>query len=234
MHSYFGIVLWYPSYVGLINQQKLCHQTISTGEAVTYDLQSLCGCTETTFDNITISDVELTNWSLKKATFNNVHFVNVNFTKVELTSSTFLNCTFECINFKEVYLDEVRWEKLSLDHVYFDTVKICSSYLLECTVENGRSITMRNVLVGRKEIVGMEQLNDSTFALLTPSSNVSCPSHSDVGGDVNVECKSLQDSKIYRNNFIIAASAAPGNIVSAFAVYFFWRNLWMGIYFLCT
>ena len=212
--------------MGLINQQKLCHQTISTGEAVTYDLlHSLCGCTETVFHNITISDMELNNWSLKKTAFSNVHFMDVNFTQVELTSSTFSNCTFENVNFKMAYLGEVTWEEVSLGFVQFDTVKICSSQLLGTSVEN---VTMRNVLVGEKDIVGVEQLNNSTFALLTPSSNVSCPSHSDVGGDVSVECESLEDNKIYRDNFIIAASATPGNLVSAFAVYFFRRNLWMG------
>ena len=226
--SYYGITLWYPSYVGLVNQQKLCHQTISPGEAVTYDLlHSLCGCTESVFDDITISDMELTDWTLKKAVFNNVHFSNVNFTRVELTSSVLSNCIFDRVNFKEVYLDELKWERLSLNHVQFDSVKICSSQL---TVANGGFITMRNVLVGDR-VVGMEQLNSSTFAVLAPSADVRCPSLS-VVRDVNVECEieSSEDSKVYRDSFLIAASAAPGNVVSAFAVYYFRRNVWMGMW----
>lgn len=228
VHRSYGVTLWYPSYVGIINQQQLCRKKISTNQTGNSDsLQELCGCADTAFHNITVRNLELTTWSLEKATFTDVFFLQVNFSRVELTSSTFVNCTFKDVHFKSALFNNISWKNVTLDNMLIESTKICSCHIAGASIEDGSSLIMRDVLMGEKELLE-EYVNDSTFAQLAPSAEASCPSSSEIGRNINVECESLEDYKIYRDNFIIAASATPGMIMSSIAVYFFRRNLWMG------
>lgn len=227
-HSTYGVTLWYPSYVGIINQQQLCQQKIGTNQTANSDsLQELCECADTAFHNITIRNLKLRVWSLERATFIDVSFLQVNFSQVELTASTFVNCTFKDVHFKSVLLNKSSWENVTLDNVLIESTKICNSHIVGTSIENNSTLIMRDVLMGENELLE-EYVNDSTFAHLVLSAEASCPSSSKISKDTNVECESSDDYKIYRDNFIIAASATPGMIVSSIAVYFFRRNFWMG------
>ena len=82
------------------------------------------------------------------------------------------------------------------------------------------------------EMVGWgsgEECNDHNVSdemvTMTEGGNVSC----DGVKDVKVECEALnEDTSLYRDLFIVAAAAVPGNIASAIAVFFMRRNYWMG------
>ena len=69
------------------------------------------------------------------------------------------------------------------------------------------------------------RLSGEVVTSLTEGVNSSCEG---VSGE-EVECEEGEESgRLYRDLFLVAAAASPGNIASAIAVYFMRRNYWMG------
>ena len=229
----YGVVLWYPAYVRNINELKdkmdfeaFCTQNVSTPPD---SLQLYDGCHNTTFEGVTFESFGLSNWRIS-ATFSNVTFHEVNFTNVVFKDCEFRNCKIRQVRFNSTYLVNSIWEDVALESVTFSSSDVCGLVAQNTSVEG--LLTMSNVDVNGRRISNETQVNRTLFLQLVESdSNATCLNSNGYG---DVKCGEVDDNRVYRDNFFVAASALPGNLVSAAAVYFLRRNYWLGeLYGLC-
>ena len=212
-----------------INQQKdnerfeqFCSQPVNNGTISAATLQEYCGCNNSAFADVIFSQLEISDWGIN-ATFDNVTFRQVNFSNVVFQSTVFRNCHLEDVNFDSVQFIDTVWNSSSLFGIRLNSSEFCG--LETHTFTSVEEIIVTNVSVnGRTAML----LNETTFPqLLDQAENSSCSK----GAAPAISCdKEDHDTRVYKDNFLIAASALPGNIVAGVAVYFFRRNYWMSEY----
>lgn len=231
----YGVTLWFPTYVSQINDAKnaedfraMCNTTV--GEADAQGLRGYCGCNSTVFSNIGIVDAKLHMVQFNGVTFNNVSFRNVSFDLVLFNGTEFIDCKFQDSSFSRTLFNATDFSGGLFDTVSFKSSSLCPQSLLDVQVSS--FTTLRNVNISGLR-ADNRTFNKSTFDSLVNSDD------DDNDDDSNKESCDLQvqfeevicspsDNRVYRDSFFISASALPGNIASAFAVYFFRRNYWLG------
>ncbi len=228
MYSSYGVTLWYPSYVKQINDQKddnkfdkFCDRNVTSSDVSLSLLDSLCDCTQTTFHGSVIGDVLVEDWIISArfigTSFGRTHFSNVLFKDCE-----FVDCAMDGVALHSAHFVNSRLTGLSLSDATIQESQFCGVH--------GEKISIRNVTIEDVLVNGREAENSTVFvSLLNTSEGCSNGKVEKIEESVDVDCREIDDDdRVYRDNFIIAASALPGNIVSAIAVYFFRRNYWLG------
>ncbi len=215
-------MLWYPTYVSEINHKndqgkldKLCNETVLSSAA---EINSICNCKATVFEDAVIRDIELKEWQINDVLLNNITFINVTFNEVLFDSTTIRDCsfhnsTFTKLHFKAAFLDNLRLENV--------VIKPSSS----CLFSNGSTgaFTMTNVSIGNTRLQEHGIINASKLQNhLNNFTSRDCK-----GPNFIVQCNS-DDFRLYRDSFLVSVSAFPGNVASAIAVYVMRRNIWLG------
>ncbi len=206
------MTLWFPTYVDQITTQKnaedfevFCNRTI-TADSYNENLKSFCGCRNTIFTDMDIKDTQFSDFRMDGVVFSNVTFTNVSFSAVVFNGTEFSGgCQFRDSKFSTSYFNATYFEDVT-----FDSVSIESSLL--CFM-NGSGIRIGNSTA----------LSAEMFEQVENQDNVNCEDED----YKDIECKAPK-SGIYRDSFFITASALPGNVASAIAVYFLRRNYWLG------
>ena len=203
----YGISLWFPSYVGDISNSERRHEFKSfCGREVPASgpLSDYCGCEWTRFSGQNFADLEISNFKLTDSVFHNVKFTNVTFSDISLKRCNFTECVLENVWFKsQCSFDRVSWNQTVFSGVNTSGLDVCDGKVVEGECGDnceGVGVDPVTVLEGR---------------------NNSCE-------DGEVECEEKDSSTVYRDLFLVSASSFPGNIASAFAVYYLRRNYWMG------
>lgn len=189
--------------------EAFCNQNVST---LPDSLQQYDGCSNTRFEGVIFESFSLRNWKIS-AMFSNVTFQELNFTNVAFQDCEFKNCRIQQVWFDSTYLVNSTWEEVTLESVTFSSSDICG-------------VVARNTSIEGLVIYNETQVNTTLFQqLVDTDSNVTCLNTMGYG---DVRCGEAHDNRVYRDNFFVAASALPGNLVSATAVYFLRRNYWLG------
>ena len=230
-HTYrsYGVTLWYPTYISELTTQKdleeferFCNNTVNvTGWS---HMEAYCDCSQTVFSDVTLTDSELRNFRIHDVLFSNVSFQNINFDSVVFNSTQFVDCQFYESNFTDSLFNSTQFE-----NVLFHSVNIHSSSL--CSM-NGSAVEVCNNSLILEEVdvngdqVDYEMLNTSAFQerVLNRGNGQKCSENKLLR---QIQCKP-PDNRVYRDSFFVSASALPGNIASAIAVYFLRRNYWLG------
>ena len=212
----YGISLWYPSYVNQINTdrdeenfKKFCNRnvTLTPSDSIT----AYCDCSNTVFFNFTLQDTTLDNCRIKDVTFSNVTFVNVSFINFAFDVVAFNHCHFTDSDFTHTCFNATNFDNVSFSSVGFYSSSLCNL--------TGSFVKIENNSLNSGDIT-YEVFNTLFESVL------------DLDGDCDVDrCykEACEDnSRVYRDSFFVSASAFPGNIASAFAVYFLQRNYWLG------
>lgn len=200
--------------------EAFCNQNVST---LPESLQQYDGCSNIRFEGVIFESFSLRNWKIS-ATFSNVTFQELNFTNVVFQDCEFKNCRIQQVWFDSTYLVNSTWEEVALESVMFSSSDICGVVARNTSIEG--LVTMSNVNVSNWRIYNETEVNTTLFQqLVDTDSNVTCLNTMGYG---DVRCGEAHDNRVYRDNFFVAASALPGNLVSATAVYFLRRNYWLG------
>jgi len=218
----YGVTLWYPTYVDQIakradqnNLNRICNETTLLSAT---EMRSVCDCSSTSFEDAVISNTELKSWQINDVLLNNITFSNVTFEDVLFNTTNFGSCKFQNCKFTSLHFQDILFDSMSMENV---TIELSSSCLFSNFSSGDISIT--DVLVnGSKLEPGTINASQLQAYLDEFSSREKC-----LGPEFEVICKS-DDFRIYRDSFFVSASALPGNLASAIAVYLMWRNVWLG------
>ena len=209
----YGVTLWFPTYVQQITTQRdndrleaFCNTTVAGSVE---SLEPYCDCGTTLFSDMEIEDTQFKNLRMDGVIFSNVSFFNVSFSSVVFNGTQFTDgCQFIESNISSSYFNATFFENITLDSVTIESSLLCSM--------NGSGL----------KVVSSTRLNASMLeegALKT--GRVKC--REEDSDFKEIKCKS-SNSQIYRDSFFVTASAFPGNVASAIAVYFLRRNYWLG------
>lgn len=229
----YGVSLWYPTYVSLINEQKdveifdkFCFNNVTGINSSV--ITEYCGCSGTVFQDSFISGLELHNWRVRDAVFNGVTFESVVFSDVSFVNTTFtnnslfINCTFDNSQILNSFFDGVSFDSLSV----FDS-QFCGVVSTNATTVQG-SLNFSNISINN---VNQTTISVKLVELFMPDS-ASVHNNSCAAGTVSewsIQCpRKVDDFRVYRDSFFVSASSLPGNLVSAVAVYFLIRKYWLG------
>ena len=221
--SSFGVMLWFPTYVGEITTQQKqamfdanCRQIVNhfTSES----LPSYCGCKNTTFQNTLITGVRLESWMVSDAIFNNVTFRNVTFGNVIINGSLFMNnCAFHNCTIENSQFMRITWTNVSELSLNVSSSVLCDLHgLNESDTLIVKNSSLNGIIFNQTTIV-----NGSIFN----SNSTTCKNQVT---DSSINCNQSDISTVYRDSFFISAATLPGYIVSAVAVYLLRRNYWLG------
>lgn len=202
------------------NFEKFCNGnvTLKSDDSI----ESYCGCENTIFSNFMLRDIQVHNFKADNAIFNNVDFINVSFVSVQFNGAGFSGCHFSESNFSNTYFNATNFDDVTFNSVSLQSCSLCSMTGSDVEVE-GEGLIFQNVDIDGKKIK-YDTFNTSRFNQLLNLNE------SDCAVDDRYEkmvCRP-SESRLYRDTFIITASAFPGNVASAFAVYFLRRNYWLG------
>ena len=231
-HSSYGVSLWYPTYVGKITDQqeqdllnKKCQTNVTDFDPASF--QSYCGCNDTAFRDFTVSNVHIQSWTIGRATFSNVTFSNVTFDDVIIRNhSQFIDsCKFHNCTFNNSKLARLTWNEVSINSVHILSSDVCDLRGMDVTLTP--YLTVYNTSINGNHINNTHIVNSSDILVEgVDGTNSTCKS-----GDLTkstLECRKHDSFALYRDSFFVSASALPGNIASAIAVYFLRRNYWLG------
>ena len=159
--------------------------------------------------NANITDSVLEGGEYEEVWHEGVTWNNVTVDGVEFKDATFLNCSFDSVVF-----DDVVFKNTTFCGVMSTNIEINSTNFTNSTI-NG--LTLDNI--SKYEI-------SKLFTNTSLSYNESCV----LGTPQDCFTDETKDyNREYFHIFLIAASALPGNIVSAIAVYLFIRSYWLGM-----
>lgn len=230
----YGVALWYPSYVDIVttNQEEarreaFCQQEV-TASTQDYPLQEFCGCQGTEFSGAVFRDEAVKNWTISNATFTNTQFTGVNMSEAVFLNSTFVNVSFHNVLVERSFVLHCSWSEVSASGTLLQASQLCgleliNSDLSELSLAN---VTVNSVLVGLYQQTNTSLLEE----LLDSPSNQSC----DERDLPPVVCREPDSFKVYRDSFFVSASALPGNIASAIAVYYLTRKYWLSFSLLAS
>ena len=234
LYSSYGVSVWYPTYVSDITDhrdraqfEEKCQQNVTDFGNID-SFHSYCGCNLTIFQDFTISNAHLESWMVGKATFSNVTFNNVTFNNVIINSSQFIdNCVFRNSVVKNSKFVNLNWDGVSLE-----SLNISSSFICDLRGNNETMSLPMLLYLYNTSLNGGRPLNQTTN-ITSPSELLINPGVNSTTCDKNlleskIDCEIPDSFTVYRDSFFISASALPGNIASAIAVYFLRRNYWLG------
>ena len=223
--------VWYPTYVGEITGRRdsalfeeKCQQNVTEFLDV-HTIHGYCGCSRTVFQDFTISGVHLESWMVSEATFSNITFENVTFNNVIIDSTQFIdNCVFRNSVVKNSKFVQLYWDGVSLE-----SLNVSSSFVCDL---HGNNLTMTHPMVLYNTSLNGGPLNTTSIARpsellvdLSGSNRTTCDGKL---LESKIDCEMEDSFALYRDSFFVSASALPGNIASAIAVYFLRRNYWLG------
>ena len=198
--------------------EQRCNRTVTSLPNETQSLQEYDGCNNTIFEDMTIEFFNLSNWRITRATFSNIAFYEVNFTNVTFRDCWFRNCSIQDARFDSTSFLNSTWEGVHLESVSLTSSEICGMVAQNVTVQEF-------IIISDVDINDWEDFNTTNqtlfLQLVGSGGNATCERSVD-------PCEQVQDYRVYRDNFFVAASALPGNLASAVAVYFLRRNYWLG------
>lgn len=220
--SSYGVTLWYPTYVDRLSRESLetvtehkdCNHTLSNYTNAINDFSNIetlfCGCPETDYQNVTLEGIRLANsWWAEDSILSDLVVKGGSIEEV-----WFNNVTMDTVYFQNVIIRNAYFSNSTWTGVYFSNVTfIESSYF--CGIEN-ETITSHSSNEGPASTVGILTANSSCDSVPAPPTNCLIK-------ELEVDLR-----KEYFYDFLIAASAFPGNVVSAIAVYFLTRSYWLG------
>ena len=221
--SSFGVMLWFPTYIGEITTQQKqaavdanCRQNLTHFSAEL--LQSYCSCKNATFQDALITGAQLDSWMISDAIFSNVTFRDVTFDDVVFNGSVFVNnCAFINCTIKNSQL-----LRITLSNLLEVSLDVSSSVLCDLHgLNENDTLTVKNTsldgnVFGQTTIINGLIFNDNSSKCINQVT------------DSGISCSQSDISTVYRDSFFISASTLPGYIVSAIAVYLFRRNYWLG------
>ena len=203
--------------------KSLCNQTISNTTIDAATLKKRCGCPDTYFEDVEVAQLDIRDWKIS-GSFRNVVFRDVKFSNVLFHDSEFIDCVMNETEFSSVYFIETKWRGVTLENVTMNSVEYCGF--------SSQTTSVDGTLVLTDVTINGEHYNETTFSEMLDNSTTSATCSESqtrkIEDSLEIECQKEYNDRVYRDNFAIAASAFPGNIVSAIAVYFFRRNYWMG------
>ena len=223
-HSGYGITLWYPTYINELTTAKdaaifeeMCNTTVTED-----DLGKFCGCSNTMFENFILRDTKFQNFKINDVTFYNASFTSVNFDNILFNQTEFIECQFIECNFTKTLFNATDFNGVEFRSIRIGSSSMCPLNSSDVEVEN--FVTSLNVNISGRS-VGNRTFDTASFnKVLSLGSSHGC--------DLKVDREEVSctppSSRLYRDSFFVSASAFPGNIASAFAVYFFRRNYWLG------
>ena len=224
------MTVWYPTYVSDITSsrdqallEEKCQQNVTDVNNMA-SLRGYCSCNFTVFQDFTISNAHINSWMVGQATFSNVTFENVTFDNVVINSSQFINnCMFRNSVVKNSKFVKLTWEGVSLESLNILSSTVCDLH--------GRNLTMPSpVILYNTTLNGnftnLTNITDPSQLLADPHDNSSMCDKDLL--ESKIDCEISDSFTVYRDSFFISASALPGNIASAIAVYFLRRNYWLG------
>ena len=231
VHRSYGVTLWYPTYVDRLSKESLesvsyhddCNHTLSNYSASSFedDLEKLfCACPTTDFQDVTLEGITLDEWWAYDSSITNVFVQDSSLKEV-----WFHNVTMDTVHFQNVTFSDSHLTMLTLRDVIFSNVTFVNSSL--CNISND-GVSFKSTIFTGSNINGITPTSDQEALLGIRTTNGSC------GGDLALPTNCIPGSdevdlgKEYFYDFIIAASALPGNIASAIAVYLFRRSFWLG------
>lgn len=130
-------------------------------------------------------------------------------------------------------------DRVALNSAHFINSKLTKHSLTDATVKNSmfcgvyadQTLSVQNVTIVNVTVNGRNVSDSTTFVNSLVNSSVGCSEEvaENIKNSFEFDCPEEEedDDRVYRDNFIISASALPGNIVSAIAVYFLRRNGWV-------
>ncbi len=174
------------------------------------------------FDDAIIRDIELKEWQINDVLLSNITFINVTFEEVLFNTTTLVNCNFQDCRFKNLHFKDSYLENIDMANIEIELKSACLLSNASTGEVNLANITFNGTQFNAG-LTNVSQLQGYLDGL----SLEGCTKF-------EVLCKS-DDFRIYRDSFFVSASALPGNIASAIAVYFMWRNVWLGkVINICT
>ena len=201
--------------------EKLCNRTLRNTTIDATTLPAFCGCSKTIFEDVSLINLEISNWKIN-ATFNRVTFQAVNFSNIVFENSPFANCSMEGVRFDSVYFGNSPWYSTSLSGSELKSVSFCDFDAQDVSIAE---VSTTDVVINGRTIPNVNHLSEATFfQLLPPVEESNCSKWE----NPEINCRKEDDNRIYKDSFLIATSALPGNVLSAVAVYFLRRNYWLG------
>ena len=211
----YGVTLWYPSYVDQLNSRErmaelneLCNQTVANRTLTETLLTELCPCSSTSYSNAVLDGVSLDSWPVANATIRDTVITNCNFTAAKFDSVLLHNVSIENTVIEDSVFLRGNWTNIRILNTSFSRVTLCDVYSSEVVISNSTvdGEIVNNVLA---QLTSGSDCEETELLI-----NQTCASDDD-----QICVSSLFDD--YQNSFFITASTLPGNIVSAFALYFF-------------
>ena len=197
---------------------ELCNQTVANRTLTETVLTELCPCMSTSYSNVVLNGVSLNSWPAANATIRDTVIANGHFTAMKFDSVLLHNVSIKNAVIEDSVFLQGNWTNIRILNTTFTRVTLCDVYTYDVVISDS--------------IVDGEMVKD-VLAQLTSGSECEEPDllvNQTCVSDDSLTCGSnLFDD--YQNSFFITASALPGNIVSAFALYYFWRSLWLGKFY---
>ena len=216
------MTLWYPTYIDRLSRESLetitehkdCNHTLSnytTGINGFSNIERLfCGCPETDYHNVTLEGIRLANtWWGQDSIISDLIVKGGSIKEV-----WFNNVTMDTVYFQDVVIHDAYFFNSTWNNVYFSNVTYIDNSSF-CGIKNETS-PAHSSNEGQVSTLGSLTANWSCDSALTPPANCLIK-------ELEVDLE-----KEYFYDFLIAASAFPGNVVSAIAVYFLTRSYWLG------
>jgi hypothetical protein len=226
------VSVWYPTYVSDITTnrdrvrfEEKCQQNVT--DIGIASLRGYCGCNFTVFQDLSFSNTHLDSWMVGQATFSNVTFENVTFDNIVINSSRFIdNCVFRNSVVKNSKFVQLSWEGISLEGLNVSSSFICDLRGSNMTMSTNHPMILYNTtLNGNFTNLTSVTITDPSELVLARDSNSTCDQEL---LESTIDCEMSDSFTVYRDSFFVSASALPGNIASAIAVYFLTRKYWLG------
>ena len=220
--------MWYPTYVTDITTsrdrarlEEKCQQNVT--DIGISSLRGYCGCNFTVFQDFSLSNAHLESWMVGQAIFSNVTFENVTFDNVVINSSRFVdNCVFRNSVVKNSKFVQLSWEGVSLEGLNISSSFICD--LRGNNMTMGPPMVLYNTTLNGN-LTNLTSITSPSELVLAPDGNSTCDKEL---LESTIDCERSDSFTVYRDSFFVSASALPGNIASAIAVYFLTRKYWLG------
>ena len=183
-----------------------------------------CACPETNFNNVTFNYLEIDKWFLMNANITDSVLEGGEYEEVWHEGVTWNNITVDGVEFKDATFLNCSFNSVVFDDVVFENTAFCGvmSTNIEISSTNFTNSTINGLM--------LDNISNYEIAKLFTNTSLSYNESCVLGTPQDCFTDETKDyNREYFHIFLIAASALPGNIVSAIAVYLFIRSYWLGI-----
>ena len=188
---------------------RLCNQTVANQTLTQTLLTELCPCVNTSYHNTVLNKMTVSSWpvvdtSIRDTLITGGHYTGLVFDNVLLENISIVNATLE-----QCVFTSGRWSDVRITNTNFSQVVVCGVIITESFVDGQRA--------------------EDALARFTKHEDGSGECK-ELGNPTNRTCDKLKQNlrDDYQNSFFITAATIPGNIVATFALYYFWRSLYLG------